>query len=234
MSDPSNLLTIEAPVRDRPSYIVGSAVSAYRQTWGSFDLIDLELTATVTDTDGVDSVWATSDLGSLGVLYLTRDQSVWAAILPEDSLPGRKLETLVGHPIWIYCQDGMGHTSRSDPFIVVRVLYIPPVPESPGYQDTVSTRPTLTWYPYSIDFAYTFSIDVRYVRFPQNINSLVYHREGIPSDSLSHTLQSSLEPTLEDSATPGNASYYWTLSVLDEFGNRITSLESAFEVKSGD
>jgi len=234
MSDPSNLLTIQAPNRDRPSYIAGVARSSYKRSWGFFDLVDLDLTATVSDTDGVDSVWATSDIGLLGALDLTPYASRWAATISEDSLPGKRLEMLVGHPIWIYCLDGLGNVTRSEANTLVRVLYIPPLPDYPSYQDTVNIRPTLTWYSYSVDFTHTFTIDVSFLRAPQNVITLVYHKDEISPDSLSHTLSSDLEPTLEDSLDSGNSYYFWTLTVVDEFGDRITSLENTFEVKSGD
>jgi len=163
---------------------------------------------------------------------LTSTASHWSSRIEEGRLPGGTLENLVGHPIWIYCLDGMGNVSRSEPLRVARVIYVPPIPDLPGAQEVTSPRPRLSWFEYSADFDFTFTVDIIHLS-KQDIATVVFHREGISPDSNAWSIDFDLQPTHPDT-TALNEFYYWTITVEDEFGDRITSLENSFEVSDGD
>lgn len=213
------------PSRDRIGQITARAWSLYQVTWVPPDIVELRSTAAIADSDIVDSVWATSDLGDLGQLLLILDGVTWSTQLAEHQLPTLKLERLVGHPIWIHYRDRAGFVSRSEPVRLVRIIYTPPQTESPS-NTTVSAHPRLTWLLYDADFDFTYTVEIVHVSNDYTLTP-IYRREGISSDSTGHTVA-------PDSLRAIPRFYIWTVSVEDEFGDRAISLETTFTVDGGE
>lgn len=224
-SKESNLLTITPPPRDRTGTITANAYSIFQSSWIPPDLVELTIDAVIADSDGVDSVWADSDLGDLGELLLTRDEVTWSVQIVEHQLPTGILERFIGHGIQIHYFDRKGFQTESSPIYLSRVIFIPPIAISPS--DTiVSAHPRLKWYPYHAEYIYTFGVDVVFISTPSYVQTPIYKKYGIHSDSSGHTV--------EDSLVARQGFYIWMLSVQDEFGNQAYTVEYKFTVENGE
>ncbi len=223
----SNPVTISPPPRDRIGIVSAKATSIFQSSWSPPDLIELRLDAAISDSDGVDSVWATTNLGSLGKLLLTGDEITWSTLLPEYETPTGVLEHIVGHPILIHYSDLAGFVSQSQPIFLSRVIYAPPIIDSPNDNDTLtSPNPRLSWYAHNAEYVFTYGIDIDFVSVPSYDKSSVYRKYLISSDSAGHTV--------EDSLSSHQGFYIWTLSVKDDLGNMAYSTESKFWILNGE
>jgi len=221
----SNPVTIVPLRRNRLGNISAKATSIFQSSWIPPDLIELSLTAAISDSDGVDSVWATSDLGDFGELLLTRDGVTWSTQIAEHQAPTGILERLIGHAITVHYIDRSGFTSQSSPIYLSRIIYTPPLIESP--RDTVvSEHPRLTWLAYGSEFIFTYGVDVVFIDTLSYNQTPIYRKYGINSDSTGHTV--------EDSLYARQGFYIWTLSVEDEFGDQAYSTEFKFSVSNGE
>jgi hypothetical protein len=224
LSQGSNILTITPLRRDKAGTISSGARSLYQLLWEyPWEYIELDLTATISDSDGIDSVWAVSELGDLGQMLLSLDRKTWTTQLLEDQLPFGSLERLIGHSINIAYRDGAGFQTVSEDIHLSRVIYTPPQTESPS-NVAVSSFPRFTWLPYVADFEFTYGVEIVHVSLDYT-QTLIHRRFGIPSDSTGYTV--------EDSLLARQRFYYWTISVEDEFGDRAISLQTTFTVENG-
>ena len=109
----------------------------------------------------------------------------------------------------------------ADQKLVDRIIEQTPVPAAPqGLEPVADPRPTLTWEPAALPFPFTYRVDVVQV-FDANIHTVLHTVEAIPSSAT----------TLRVPAPLGRGTYYWTLSVVDAFGNRSRSKEAGFLVE---
>jgi len=217
----SNLLVIEPGVVDRGGTLISWANSIYWGSWTPPEVVELQLTALIEDPDLVDSVWAVIDSTHLGRLWIDQETLAWSLTLTEDQLPGGSLRRLVGHPVVVSYRDNAGFLRHDGPHSVMRVIEPPPEVIGPTNDDLVSNPPRMTWEPQWRDFDFTYAVEVVHVS-SNLIYTLRYRREGISSDSTGHDIPVSL---------PDSPRYlYWTLAVVDEFGNRSVSREARFRV----
>jgi len=221
----SNPVTIVPLRRDRVGTVTASAHSIFQSSWIPPDPIELSLSAVISDSDGVDSVWATTALGDLGELLLTRDGLTWSTQLAEHQVPTNILERLIGYPIIVHYRDRAGFNGASSPLFLTRIIYTPPLIEAP--RDTVtSAHPRLSWYSYGAEFLFTYGVDVIFIDTLSYNPTHIYSKYLINSDSSGHTVEDSLYSRL--------GFYIWTLSVEDEFGNIAYSTEFKFTVNNDD
>lgn len=89
--------------------------------------------------------------------------------------------------------------------------------DSPIGSDTVSATPALKWRRFSGKYSFTYKLQV----FTAEITpELVYEREGIHSDSTSHTVDTPLP----------EQDYFWIVWCVDQFNNRGSSKPATFRV----
>ena len=74
--------------------------------------------------------------------------------------------------------------------------------------------PEFTWEPISLAYPFSYRIDI--VRVDQNIQSLVQTISDIPSTAVS----------MQATDTLASGEYFWTISIVDEFGNMSRSREA--------
>lgn len=218
-SPPSNPLLITPPPEDQGGSLTAWVNSLYQASWVPPDRIEFQAWAIINDPDGVDSVWLTLENNYLSGLKRDQGTSSWTIQMPEENLPGGNLERLLGHPFQIGYRDLAGFVRRSEPLFVVRIIWSVPEIQFPT-NDTLLTNPiTLYWEPYYADFEFTFALEVVHVS-SSLVYTLWYRREAIPADTTSWRLGVNLP------SSP--LFYFWTVAVVDEFGNRAVSLPARF------
>jgi hypothetical protein len=201
-----------------------TAHSLYQANWIPPDLLELDVSAVISNVNNVDAVWVTIDTMQLGSLSQVNNSSTWIGQFPQSYLPGGSLTRLVGHPLIIYCSTPNSDPQKSDPFTFVRVIQPVPTIISPAFDTLVGTQPRLTWLSYDAEYDFTYSVEIVHISTGYT-PTLVFQRNGINPDSTGVTVDTPLP------AVP--RFLYWTISVVDEFGNKATSFEATFRVNDG-
>lgn len=188
------------------------------------DLYLVEAVVGLEDPDGqgdLDQVWL--DIPAYGFSAPLEETSVmgrFAVSLSAEELPGESVFALQGDEFVVAASDEAGFVSRSDPQHILRVIDYTPVAIEPQGQAVVATpTPSLTWQDAALPYSYTYRIDV--FRDQANVQTVAASVAEIPPDSLSHTLEMPLS----------SGTYFWTVSVVDEFGNRSRSKEAGFIIE---
>jgi len=146
----------------------------------------------------------------------------FAATFDERELPAPGVEALLGQPLHIEARDVSGNVGLGPPFSLVRVIEQSPQTLSPQGNEIVdSLRPTLVWQPAQLPFAFTYRVDV-FVVNAAGIPMLVERHEDIDPNQTSLQVQQELA---------SGETHFWTLWVVDAFGNRSRSREAGFRVR---
>ncbi|MEX0747251.1 MAG: carboxypeptidase-like regulatory domain-containing protein [Rhodothermales bacterium] len=191
--------------------------------WWPGELFQLEIVAMVEDPDGLSDIslveFAIPAFGFRDELSATGIAGRYQETIVADSLPGGNLHALLGKEIVLHVHDAAGFETASDPKFLVRVIDATPVAVEPQAQEFIDDgRPLLVWDDAALPFEYTYRIDI--VLDQANVQNVVLTIADIPPDRTSHQLETPL----------ASGTYFWTISVVDAFGNRSRSKEAGFIV----
>jgi len=225
-------LAVRAGFAEQLPTIRLNALPIFRQTtlrtihisrwWPQNDLFFLEINAEVQDADGlfdIDDVWfEIPDLGFTVAMDL-QAAGQFDKLIEADSLPAANLQSLLGRSLRVHVRDAEGGVVSSTPQQLVRVLETTPAPTAPRDDVLLAVdQPTLTWDPFPARFAFTYRVDL--FRAEVNRDVLVLQSDPIPLDVTTFAVTTPL-PT---------GPYFWTLTVVDAFGNQSRSKEAAFRI----
>ena len=101
---------------------------------------------------------------------------------------------------------------------IERVIIDEVVVDSPKNSDEVGNPVALQWQYFNPGFPFSYNIEV--YTDDDFTQELVWHKEGVPSDSLSIVVDEMLEPK----------EYVWMIWCVDEFSNRSRSKPGSFSV----
>lgn len=190
--------------------------------WPEDDLFFVEIVAEVSDADGLidlDRVWL--DVPDLGftVPLVVRSEGQFDRIIPADSLPASNPQALLGRPLYLLAQDREGVTTQSNALQLARIIEETPVATSPKDRVLLTdNQPLFTWDPFVNRFPFTYRIDI--FRTEVNRDVLVTQQDDLGMNTTTFQLQTPLE----------TGEYFWTVSVVDGFGNESRSKEAGFRV----
>ncbi len=207
-----------------PRFIDYEAITVHiSRWWPATDLYRLEVEATVTDPDDVRDVvrvWLKIPaLGFADTLEAMQPAGRFFKALLQQELPGSSLPNLLGYKLYLGAHDRTGDTVYTPAFQLVRVIEAVPVALAPRGLATVdTTRPVLRWEPIALPFSFTYRIDL--VRREADLDIPILTLEGLEPPRDSVRIPQPLPPGV----------YYWTVSVVDIFGNRSRSKEAGFQV----
>ncbi len=205
-----------------PNVISQSIISCHiSRWWPQNDLFLLEIVAQVEDPDGAGDVELVQiqipELNFLDTLEITQTLGTFMKKIPESKLPGKNLQDVLGREIFLTTLDRAGSQTTSKPNFLARIIELTPETESPQGLVTLQVpTPTLIWKPVTLPFQFSFNVEV--VRVDQGINNTVW--------TLSNIGNATNSVTVADSLVSGT--YFWTISVVDEFGNCSRSKEASF------
>jgi hypothetical protein len=131
------------------------------------------------------------------------------------------LELILGRAFLLTVFDFQGGLNNSDPSCLIRFLE-PPFTNNPSGPGPYPQAPTFDWDLYDVEFEFLQNLHVF-----DNIGDLVWDSLSIAPDVIQVTATSSLPPT----QPTGPLFYYWTLEIVDIFGNTTRSQELIFEVE---
>ncbi len=189
-----------------------------------FEFFILDIAAEVDDLDGVTDVsrvWLEIPaLGFADTLVEATAPGIYSKMLDEVDLPAGGLRSLEGKAFTLHVRDQAGTETVTAPQFLVRVIEPTPNPLLPsGLSSLTNPTPRLTWEAAELPYDFTYRVDV--VRVQANIQTTEQTMLSIPPDSLSIVVPEPL--------TVGE--YFWTVSVVDEFGNRSRSREAGFRIE---
>ncbi|MGC8652370.1 MAG: carboxypeptidase regulatory-like domain-containing protein [Candidatus Kryptoniota bacterium] len=189
--------------------------------WWPGAVYNATVSAAVIDADGstdIDSVYVVVDTINFSMAYSFNSKDFEVTIY-SDSLPQHDIQWLVGRSFVVQARDHEGAVSRSNPFYVTRIIESEAAPFYPVGLDTAKASPTFEWNPPQITFNYSYTIQV--VRMDAGNQTVVWTQPGINSSLVSYSF-----PGILSSGT-----YFWTIAVVDNYGNSSRSKEAAFSVK---
>lgn len=191
--------------------------------WPQEDLYLLDVQVAATDPDGqadVTRVWLeVPDWAFADTLAAGRAPGTYAGRLEERRLPGGRLHALLGRTVQVWARDRVGAVGPPVEAALTRVIDAVPVAVSPqGLETVADPRPTLVWDRLRLPFDVTFEVEV--VRVDNGILTTTAVVAGLPAEATSAQPPEALAP----------GSYIWTVTVVDEYGNRSRSKEAGFVV----
>jgi hypothetical protein len=188
--------------------------------WWPHAVYSAVVNAAVTDPDGSgDVAGATLQVDTMKfVMTYAPDQQIYQVTVDAASLPQGSLEWLVGKSFSIMARDRIGALTVGKPFSPTRIIQDAPIPLSPTALDTASASPLLFWAQPSLQFPYSYKIEL--FRLDQGVPTLLWS-----AANLSSSLSSFQYPN-----TLSTGTFFWTISVVDEFGNLSRSKEASFIV----
>jgi hypothetical protein len=202
--------------------VVGSCQVVTRKIdqWWPHAVYSAVINAAVTDPDGLGDVAGATlqvDTMKLAMTYVP-DQQAYQVTVDAASLPQGSLEWLVGKSATVTARDRIGATMVGKPFSVTRIIQDAPIPLSPTALDTASASPQMFWVQPTLQFPYSYKIEL--FRLDQGVPTLLWSVAN-----LSSSLSSFQYPNILLTGT-----FFWTISVVDEFGNLSRSKEASFIV----
>jgi hypothetical protein len=188
--------------------------------WWPHAVYSAVVNAAVTDPDGLgDVTGATLQVDTMKfVLTYVPDQQVYQVAVDAAILPQGSLEWLVGKSFNVTVRDRIGATTSGKPFSLSRIIQDAPIPLSPTALDTASASPQLFWVQPSLQFPYSYKIEL--FRLDLGVPSLLWSVSNLSSSLSSFQYPNSLS----------TGTFFWTISVVDEFGNLSRSKEASFIV----
>ncbi|MFQ5631769.1 MAG: hypothetical protein ACE5I1_23600, partial [bacterium] len=183
----------------------------------------LEVFSEVTDQDGANDikmVEVTISARSF-VDTLTRVAGVerWQRLFLPEELSLLDFSQLVGSPFRIVARDFPGVAIMSEPFFLARIISEVPQAFSPTDGAVASDAPLFRWQLPQIAFSFTQRIEV--FRLDAGFPALV-------------TAISNIKPDIRSLPYIGRLSagtYFWTIKIIDDFGNSSRSKEATFQVQ---
>ncbi len=174
----------------------------------------------VTDPDGPGDVAAVTlkvDTAQFGMTYAAETQ-MYQATLNANVLPQGNLEWLVGKTLSVVARDKPGGTAAGMGFQITRIIQDAPVPIFPTALDTSAASPEFIWARPSLPFLYAYKLEL--FRLDLGLPSLIWSLSNISATVTQYRYPDRLSAGL----------FFWTISVVDEFGNLSRSKEASFLV----
>ncbi len=187
------------------------------------DLFLLEVAATVGDPDGVGDIDLVEiqipDMNYLDTLDVTETPGVFMKIIPESELPGGNFLEILGQPIFLNALDRRGFKNSSEPKSLARIIEKTPLTNSPNQGENLTdATPLLEWRSADLLFDFNYRVEVERVDF--GLNTPIWSQPDIDKTSTSIAVPDSLVSGV----------YFWTVSIVDEFGNWSRSKEAPFRI----
>ena len=208
-----------------PQFVNYTISSGHISRWWPYDLYLIKANVEVADSDGLADV----SLVRLNLpafdftdsLNRTANPAIFSGIFYREQFSVTNLHRVLGHPFYLQVQDSPGAICESLPIYIARIIENEetPIPISPQGLESVAPQPILVWQKLILPYSFSYKIEV--TRVDEEFRTLVWSVEEVDSDSTSIRVAEPLT----------SATYFWTVSAVDEFGNWSRSKEAPFRVE---
>ncbi len=203
-----------------PQISNAQVVTSKIDQWYAGPVYTAAISADVADPDGfldVDTVYVKIDSLTFGMSHTAG--SNYQVSINADSLPNQDLQWLIGKQLDVFAIDHENGAGQSSGFYVTRIIESEPSPTHPTFDTTLTTHfPTFDWNPAVVSFDYTYQLQV--VSLAGGTQTLVWSQGGFSSSITDFNFPDSL----------AGGDYYWTVALVDQFGNSSRSKEASFIV----
>ncbi len=222
--------TVEpAMLNGLPSVTVQNVYSTHEDlSWVAADIYRVRGLVTVEDPDGpsdIALVWLEApDLAFRDTLdQKNGSPGQYELMVDAENLPSKNLHDLAGRWMVVKAQDASGAVASSAPFVVKRVIEDVPQLERPVDAAIVSTRyPTLYWERFILPYTYRLQVSLcEFVDPNVDCRPVKTIPAEVPPRQDSLYVEFSLKPGV----------YIWSVTAIDEYGNRSRSKEARFRVQ---
>lgn len=189
------------------------------------DRLVLEISATLRDVDGPNDIrrveFSAPAQAFTDTLRRAAGQAQWSRQFFSVDLPGVDFTGFIGTAMHLVAEDFPGARVTSDAFFLARIISQVPVALSPAHGDTIRTAaPILLWQVQGVEFPHKIRVEVFALDagFPRFITSV-----------------SNIAPGTTNIKYPGRLStgnYFWTITIIDNFGNTSRSKEAFFRTEN--
>lgn len=222
---PRQTTSLEFHLDGLPQVQLAFATSAHVSTRESIDdRYFLEIVADASDPDGANDIKRMSleipALAFADTLLRAAGPTRWRRLFSPDELAGFDLNNIAGIPMQIIAEDFPGKATASTPFFLARVIADVPQTVSPANGEVITiSAPRFVWQTPAVQFNHTFRVEVFRIDagFPTFIAAIGNIDEGTTSVTYVGRLSS--------------GTYYWTVKIIDDFGNSSRSKEATFQVQ---
>ena len=221
---PGEITQLEMGLAGLPTFTRFEIGSVHIRRWfpPPEELFMIDVLAEVDDSDGLADIDSVSvvipDFGFSVPLSIQSEPGLFRQTLSSEQLPVN-LQSLYGRSFYLEATDRAGFSNSSPPKTLIRVIEETPLALEPqGLVLLNDPTPTFTWEAITLSFPFTFRLDI--VRVDDNVENTVQSIENL-SSSLTSTDAMAPLPT---------GRYFWTISIVDEFGNRSQSREAGFRI----
>ncbi len=203
-----------------PQVSNAQVVTSKIDQWWPGPVYSALVTADVTDPDGIgdiDSIYVQVDSLSFPLNYSVSNKD-FEATIDATQLPNQDLQWLVGKDLTVFAVDKAGGVGKSTGFYISRVIEPEAIPTAPASLDTTTATPVFNWNPPTVSYNYTYQLQV--VSLAGGTQTVVWSVSGLSSSEVSYTYPGVLQ----------SGTYFWTVEVVDDFGNSSRSKEASFVV----
>lgn len=184
----------------------------------------LEVNASITDPDGAGDILRVSvmlpEFGFADTLGRESAAGVWRRLFLPEEIELLDPLKLVGTPVFLDITDAPGAQIRSAPFFLARIVTDIPVALSPANAQVIhDNSPTFRWQLPSLSFSFSQRLEI--FRLDAGFPAFVTAISRIGSDIRNLTFIGRLS----------SGTYFWTIAVIDDFGNSSRSKEATFQIQ---
>ncbi len=199
------------------------------------DFTLLEIATHITDSDGVidiERVWIeVPGLSVSDTLSFTEDPGVFRKELTAQDLGLNDMQEMLGENILLKARDRLGAVSEQLPQTIARIIADTPQVVSPQAGTVIGDpQPTLAWVCETIPYPFNYQVEV--VRIDDVIRNTVTVIPNLDPVDVCVDLEGSSEQegNIQVDVSLSIGSYFWTVSIVDDFGNWSRSKEAGFVV----
>ncbi|MGH7600563.1 MAG: carboxypeptidase-like regulatory domain-containing protein [bacterium] len=186
----------------------------------------LEVAVTASDPDGANDVKRltimASDFAFSDTLAPVGRTGVWQRRFRSDELPSVPLPAWSGHALHVSAEDFLRQQTTAGPFFIARVIQEVPETIAPVADSLVTRTPLrFSWRNNPVAYPHTHEVEIF------RINA------GFPSffAAIRRITAGNNNAVYPGSLLPPSGQYFWTVKIVDEFGNWSRSKEAAFRVQ---
>lgn len=208
------------PVLSRPN-VISSHISRWFPR--PYDLFYIKFQVEVTDPDGANDISSVTigseELELEDTLRFSAETGFYQTMIDASTIDENNTGALIGRPVMFSAEDKVGHKSASQPVRLLQIIHETPEAISPAGLQSVNSTPQLTWKALNPVFLFSYLVEINRTDVP--VLTQVWSQENIAATDTTITVSDSLE----------TGRYYWTVSIVDEFGNFSRSKEAPFQIR---
>lgn len=208
-----------------PQFEKISMKAHHRSRWFPLEEIYyIELETIVSDPDGIGDIQSVicqiPSMDFSDTLQAGIEAGKFYSTLFDSDLPVLKVHHLIGRQIYFIVEDDFGTITTSEAKFLTRIIEETPQLISPVELQSIESLPIdFQWERISVPYPATLKIEIFQINL--GIAFKADEIENIAINSKSYIYSQNLNP----------GDYFWTINIVDEFGNSSSSREGTFKIK---